>query len=255
MRRLAAWVGLVCILIALPAGGSVEAQEFQIESAYRELFWYLTCSGDMCGPNDEGGWIFEELGEWEAAETYQKGGGGGAASTNATQVSTVDARLLSGTLTAFAQIENHGMGLPNLDPVGSGYTYSSFSVAFTLDAEASYRFMADLETEFLDFGHSPESRAGVSLTGPAGAVFSNELVDQSGRLIVSDVITLPAGVYDLSASVRVRVSDHDEPREGTFINQAAIEFSFIPIPEPSTLLLALLALGVVGGWWKWKHTA
>jgi hypothetical protein len=39
MRRgLAAWVGLVCILIALPAGGSVE-QEFQIESAYRELFW------------------------------------------------------------------------------------------------------------------------------------------------------------------------------------------------------------------------
>jgi hypothetical protein len=60
-----------------------------------------------------------ELGEWEAAETYQKGGGGGAASTNATQVSTVDARLLSGTLTAFAQIENHGMGLPNLEPVGN----------------------------------------------------------------------------------------------------------------------------------------
>jgi hypothetical protein len=246
MRRgLAAWVGLVCILIALPAGGSVEAQEFQIESAYRELFWYLTCSGDMCGPNDEGGWIFEELGEWGAAEPSQKGG----VSTNATQVSTVDARLLSGTLTAFAQIENGG--LPNPEPVGSGFTDSYFWVTFTLDAEASYRFMADLETEFLDFGHSPESRAGVSLTGPAGAVFSNELVDQSGRLIVSDVITLPAGFYDLSASVRVNISDYDEPRDGTFSNQAAIEFSFIPVPEPSTLLLTLIALGLVGGWRKW----
>lgn len=27
-----------------------------------------------------------------------------------------------------------------------------------------------------------------------------------------------------------------------------------PIPEPSTLLLCLVALAVVGGWWKWKHT-
>jgi hypothetical protein len=27
------------------------------------------------------------------------------------------------------------------------------------------------------------------------------------------------------------------------------------IPEPSTLLLALIALGVVGGWRKWKRAA
>jgi hypothetical protein len=250
MRRgLAAWAGLVCILIALPAGGSIYAQEFQIESAYRELYWYCapSCAEDPCDPNEEGGWIFEELGVWEVADSYQIWG----VSTNETQVSTVDARLLSGTLTAFAQIENQG--LP--DPVGSGFTIASFWVNFTLDAEASYRLMADLETEFLDFGRSPESRARVSLTGPAGAVFSNELVDQSGRLIVSDVVTLPAGVYDLSASVGASISDWGEPRDGTFSNQAAIEFSFIPIPEPSTLLLALIALGVVGGWRKWRRAS
>ena len=28
-----------------------------------------------------------------------------------------------------------------------------------------------------------------------------------------------------------------------------------PVPEPSTLLLALLALAVIGGWRKWKRAA
>jgi hypothetical protein len=27
------------------------------------------------------------------------------------------------------------------------------------------------------------------------------------------------------------------------------------VPEPSTLLLCIIALGVVGGWRKWKHAA
>jgi hypothetical protein len=31
--------------------------------------------------------------------------------------------------------------------------------------------------------------------------------------------------------------------------------SVTPIPEPSTLLLVVIALGVVGGWRKWKHAA
>jgi hypothetical protein len=28
-----------------------------------------------------------------------------------------------------------------------------------------------------------------------------------------------------------------------------------PIPEPSTFLLALIALGMVGGWREWKKSA
>ncbi len=79
-------------------------------------------------------------------------------------------------------------------------------------------------------------------------MFSYELVNESGSLTVSDVVTVPAGAYDFFACVSTRL---DGPIGGRFVNQAAIEFSFIPIPEPSTLLLALVALGVVGGWRKW----
>jgi hypothetical protein len=36
---------------------------------------------------------------------------------------------------------------------------------------------------------------------------------------------------------------------------AAVVGGTQPVPEPSTLLLALIALGVVGGWRKWKRAA
>jgi hypothetical protein len=36
---------------------------------------------------------------------------------------------------------------------------------------------------------------------------------------------------------------------------AAVVGSVQPIPEPSTLLLCVIALGVVGGWRKWKRAA
>jgi hypothetical protein len=36
---------------------------------------------------------------------------------------------------------------------------------------------------------------------------------------------------------------------------AAVVGGTQPVPEPSTLLLSLIALGVVGEWWKWKRAA
>jgi hypothetical protein len=47
----------------------------------------------------------------------------------------------------------------------------------------------------------------------------------------------------------VLFSRSSDPNSFNDIWQAAV------IPEPSSLLLALIAMGVVGGWRKWKHTA
>jgi hypothetical protein len=180
------------------------------------------------------------------------GGEFGDTETNMVQTSTIDEHQLSGTLATYTRIENRfDEWLEHPGPVGMGETTNSFGARFTTHMEASYRFMADLDVEFIDLGYLPESLATVSLTGPAGEVFSYEIVNESGSLTVSDVVTVPAGAYDFSASVSTRLDGHKDPIGGTFVNQAAIKFSFIPIPEPSTLLLCIVALGVVAGWRKW----
>jgi hypothetical protein len=40
-----------------------------------------------------------------------------------------------------------------------------------------------------------------------------------------------------------------------FFVAAVVGSGAVAVPEPSTLLLALVTLGVVGGWRKWKRAA
>jgi hypothetical protein len=245
-------VGAASILVALPLVGSAHAVQFQIDSASRYLYSYVNCVGESCGANLEGGDYYDRPGPWQVDISVAMGGEFGDTETNMVQTSTIDEHQLSGTLATYTRIENRfDEWLEHPGPVGMGETTNSFGARFTTHMEASYRFMADLDVEFIDLGYLPESLATVSLTGPAGEVFSYEIVNESGSLTVSDVVTGPAGAYHFFAAVSTCLDGQKDPIGGTFVNQAAIEFSFIPIPEPSTLLLVLVALGVVGGWWKW----
>jgi hypothetical protein len=254
-RTVARMVVVVSILVALSvvgSGRSGHAEELQIDSPSRYLYSYVNCVGEYCGPNLEGGDYYDQPGPWHVDISVAMQGEFGGTQTNMVQTSTIDEQQLSGWLTASTRIENRfDEWLEEPGPVGLGTARNEFATDFTTDMEASYRFTAHLDVEFINLGDSSSgSRATVSLEGPAGNVFSYELVNESGSLTVSDVATLPAGAYHFWAVVSTYLDGQVHPIGGTFANQAAIEFSFIPIPEPSTLLLCV-ALGVVGAWRKW----
>jgi hypothetical protein len=63
---------------------------------------------------------------------------------------------------------------------------------------------------------------------------------------------LPQSLEQLhAANDQVRIIEVDFAALVHEILEDRLSFGFSHVPEPSTLLLCLIALGVVGGWRKW----
>jgi hypothetical protein len=80
-------------------------------------------------------------------------------------------------------------------------------------------------------------------------------------IVFTDPVVFPSPYPTFVQVVGVNGHENPDGTYGSFMGRGQYQdggrfsFGIAIIPEPSTLLLCLIALGVVGGWRKWKRVA